>query len=41
MSTLAVILIMVGGLFIWAGLSDNSIIGLLGGVFGSKSKGKK
>lgn len=29
MNTLGLILIMVGALFIWAGITDNSIMGLL------------
>jgi hypothetical protein len=32
---------MAGALFIWAGITDNSIIGLLGSVTSAKGKGSK
>lgn len=40
MNTLGIILIMAGALLIWAGLTDNSIIGLLKQVT-TAPKGKK
>ena len=38
MTTLAVILLMIGSLLIWAGITNNSIIDLMSGVLGGKSK---
>lgn len=40
MNTLGLILIMAGALFIWAGITDNSILGLLGTVTSPSGKKK-
>jgi hypothetical protein len=36
-NTAGLLLIMGGALLIWAGLTDNSIISLVGGIFGKSS----
>ena len=41
MNTAGLLLIMGGALLIWAGLTDNSIIELLKGLFGQGSKDAK
>lgn len=41
MNTFGLVLIMVGGMLIWAGLTDNSIIELLKGIVGKKDTAKK
>ena len=40
MNTVGLVLIMVGGLLVWAGLTDNSIIELLKGLTGKGTKPK-
>jgi len=37
MNTAGLLLIMGGALLIWAGLTDNSIIGLVQGIFGKST----
>lgn len=41
MKTLAVLLLMLGGLLIWAGITNNSITSLMGNLLTSPSKKKK
>lgn len=38
MRTLAILLLMIGSLFIWAGITNNSITGLMGNLLTSKKK---
>lgn len=41
MRTLAVLLLMIGGLLIWAGVTNNSVTGLMGNLLTAPSKKKK
>lgn len=41
MTTLAVLLLMLGGLLVWAGITNNSVIGLMGNLLGGSGKKKK
>lgn len=41
MNTFGLVLIMVGGLLVWAGLTDNSIVELMKGIVGKGSTAPK